>query len=122
MISATGSIVTPRNLSLTLSMASWVCCSSFKHTKTTIMAPHIPQAPLRIDDHLAHTHAFGWEWKRAHLPGLWLQVHERIRSKLVGPHHPGAIHRHGIGPALRATWQDVGVDNFCGTWVNMQQF
>src|SRR5215471_20559432 len=78
--------------------------ASFNNTQATVMAPHIPQLPLRIDAHLAYACTLGRQRKGTHLASLGIQADDRICSKLVGPHDASAIHRDGIGAALGTTW------------------
>src|SRR5215470_11005747 len=78
--------------------------ASFNNTQATVMAPHIPQPPLSIDDHLAYAYTLGRQRKGTHLAGLGVQADDRIRGKLVGPHDARAIHRDGIGTAIWTAW------------------
>src|SRR5262245_23429124 len=94
--------ITPYTLTLQLMLR--LPRISFQNTQATVMAPHIPQPPLSIDNHLAYAYTLRRQREGTHLACLGVQADDRICSKLVGPHDASAIHRYRIGAAMRTAW------------------
>src|SRR5574337_101838 len=71
------------------------------------VAPHIPEPPLGVHDHLPDPGPRGGNLEDAKLAGAGIQPYDRIGGELVAPDEAGAVHRDGVRRRARAGRQRV---------------